>query len=149
MANLKPMTILLVENNLPELRLIQRILAKARLPISLQFVEDGFSALTYLSEIGLCGSKDCFAVPELIVLADLIMPGINGIELVTWIKQQSHLKDIPVIAMISSASPNELAELDSMEIQHFAKPVSINDWQKIIRRIISLVPATRVERRVA
>ncbi|KAF3888156.1 MULTISPECIES: response regulator [Nostocales] len=149
MANLKPFTILLVENHLPELRLIQRIITKARLPISLQFVENGLSALTYLSEIGLYSHRDCCPVPHLIVLADLILPDINGIELITWIEKQSHLKDIPVIATISSASPNEIAELDRMEIQHFAKPTSINDWQKLIKRIMSLVSTTRVETRVA
>jgi CheY-like chemotaxis protein len=149
MTNLKPFTILLVENNLPELCLIRRILAKSRLPISLQYVEDGFSALTYLSEIGLYSHRDCCPVPELIVLADLILPDINGIELITWIEQQSHLKDIPVITTISSASPSEIAELDRMEIQHFAKPTSVNDWQKLIKRIMSLVSTTRVETRVA
>ncbi|MUG92343.1 response regulator [Scytonema sp. UIC 10036] len=149
MANLKSFTILLVENNLPELRLIQRILAKSRLPISLQVVEDGLSALTYLSEIGLYSSRDCFPVPKLIVLADLILPDINGIELITWIEQQSHLKDIPVIATISSASLSEIIELDRMKIQHFAKPTSVNDWQKFIRKIMSLVSTTRVETRVA
>ncbi len=149
MTNLKPLTILLVENNLPELRLIQRILAKSRLPISLQYVEDGFSALTYLSAIELHTHQDCFPVPKLIVLADLILPDINGIDLITWIEQQSHLKDIPVIATISSASPSEIAELDRMKIQHFAKPTSVNDWQKIIKRIISLISTTRVETRVA
>ncbi|GAB1539804.1 response regulator [Scytonema sp. NUACC21] len=149
MANLEPVSIFLVENNLPELRLIQRILAKAKLPVSLQFVEDGFTAAYYLSEIGQYGRKNYFSLPELILLADIIIPGMSGIELVTWIEQQPHLKDIPVVAMISSASPSEVSQLESMNVQHFAKPASINDWQKIIKRLVSLVSALRVERRIA
>jgi CheY-like chemotaxis protein len=138
MANLELITILLVEDNLPELRLIERAIAKANLPISFQFAEDGCEAVTYLLGEGEYANRERFPLPQL-VLTDIRMPLMSGLELVAWIKQQPQLKTLPIVAMFHSASPNEVNQLESMKIKYFFKPLSICDWQQMMKQVVSLL----------
>ncbi len=95
------LNILLVEDNYEHLRLTKYILTSEKVPGTLHVVRDGQEALDYLYRRNRFAEADRFPRPDLIML-DLNMPRIDGKEVLKTIKEDSNLKDIPVIVVSSS-----------------------------------------------
>lgn len=95
------MVILLVEDLEDDILLVRRAFAAAKLHTPLQVVRDGEEAIEYLLGIGKYSNRDEFPLPHLILL-DLKMPKMGGIEVLRWIRQQPQLKSLRVIVLTSS-----------------------------------------------
>src|SRR5437763_1889408 len=88
--------ILLVEDLEDDILLVRRAFAAAKLQIPLQIVRDGEEAIAYLMGIGKYAQRDEFPLPDLILL-DLKMPKMDGMEVLRWIRSHPHLKALRVI----------------------------------------------------
>ena len=98
------MNILLVEDNPHDIFFVQRALKIMEKPVELNVVGDGEDALNFLYH------REPYtqaAQPDLILL-DLTMPRKTGMEVLTEIEQDLHLKCIPVIILTSSNNPREI-----------------------------------------
>jgi CheY-like chemotaxis protein len=93
----KPVKILLVEDNPDDVLITQRALAKSRVANELHVVRDGQEALEFLFGAG----GDAVSRPDLILL-DLNLPRVNGIEVLEQIRQSEDLAVIPVIMLTAS-----------------------------------------------
>ena len=145
MSTAQKPTVLLAEDDPNDLFLVKRAIRKAKLAISLQVVGNGEEAVSYLMREGDYADTERYPLPTLI-LTNLKMPRMNGIELLIWVKQQPNLKDIPVIVMSSSEEPDEVSQVTDLGANaHFVKPLSVDALAKILKSLMSLLPSVEQE----
>jgi len=100
MEEFEQIEILLVEDNERDAELTMRALKKAGLANKLLWVKDGAQALDYLFRQGAFAARDD-VVPRLVLL-DLKMPRVDGIEVLKTVKADERTKRIPIVVMTSS-----------------------------------------------
>ena len=93
--------ILIVEDREDDILLMQRAFRQAALTNPVQYVRTGEDAIAYLSGEGQFSNRAEFPLPVLILL-DLKLPGIDGFELLYWIRRQHTLLVLPVVILTSS-----------------------------------------------
>src|SRR5437660_8127834 len=93
--------VLLVEDDLDTIKLIKLTLRKAGFDNPVCEVRDGQEAIDYLEGTGQYGNRSMFPLPQLILL-DLKMPRVNGLEFLKWLRQWDPGKLIPVVVLTSS-----------------------------------------------
>jgi CheY-like chemotaxis protein len=94
-------TILLVEDDPGDVFRIQRAFRKANLVSSLEVVTDGEKAIQYLSGQDPYQDRDRSPLPVLVLL-DLKLPRYSGFEVLSWLRTESNLKQLPVVVLTSS-----------------------------------------------
>ena len=92
---------LLVEDNENDVALLKRAFAKSKILNPLLVVKNGVEAMAYLEGSGRYRNRQEFPLPRIILL-DIKLPGINGLEVLKWIREQPSLKAIRVIMLSSS-----------------------------------------------
>ena len=101
-------TILLVEDNEDDVFIFSRAIKHACIPNPIQVVNDGDSAIAYLKGAENFSDRSMFPLPFLILL-DLKMPGVGGLDVLKWIREQPHLETVSVIILTSSAEHRDIA----------------------------------------
>src|SRR3954471_6964001 len=97
----KAVTVLHVDDDPNDTALLQVACAKACVDFELQNIGDGEQAMEYLSGSGKYGDRARYRLPGLVLL-DLKMPKSTGLDILVWIRNQSMLKDIPVVVLSGS-----------------------------------------------
>ena len=130
---IKPLEILLVEDNPADVRLIMEALKESPRNIKLHVVENGLEALHFLRK-----EKDCreSPTPDLIFL-DLNLPKKNGREVLAEIKEDINLKQIPVAVLtISSAEDDIENAYENHANCYIIKPLDLDQFVKKILNTI-------------
>ena len=130
MENLRPIRIMLVEDDPGDQKLIRQSLLNQKMANEVFVAESGEEALDYLSA-GKAGGRE-HPAPELILL-DLNMPGIGGKEFLRRIKADDALDTIPVVILTTSDSDRDV--LDSYKLHasgYIKKPVTLQGFQEVI-----------------
>ncbi len=123
MEAVREKTILVVEDLVTDARLIERSMKKAKIANPLTLVTDGQQAIEYLSATGAYTDRSKHPLPVMVLL-DLKLPKRDGFEVLQWIKQQDHLKRIPVVVLTSSSrSPDVNRAYDLGANSYLVKPV--------------------------
>jgi chemotaxis family two-component system response regulator Rcp1 len=140
-----PVEILLVEDNAGDVRLMREALKECHLPSRLSVVRDGEQALAFLNQSG--AYQQC-PRPALILL-DFNLPRLNGREVLATIKQDHHLRGIPVIVLSSCTQSADIARAYELHANCFIpKPSNLDQLVRIGRQIetfwlgTAAVPAT-------
>src|SRR2546421_10494517 len=94
-------TVLLAEDDPDDVLLTQLAFEKARLANPLQVVRDGEEAIAYLKGEGKFADREHYPVPILLLL-DLKMPRVSGFQVLSWLRKQPKLQELPVAVMTSS-----------------------------------------------
>jgi CheY-like chemotaxis protein len=133
MEQYEQVEILLVEDNERDAELTMRALKKGGLANKLLWVKDGQQALDYLFRQGeFAGRED--VVPRLVLL-DLKMPRVDGIEVLKLVKAQDATKRIPVVVMTSSQEEKDLAQTYDLGVNSYiVKPVDFAAVADIVRQ---------------
>jgi CheY-like chemotaxis protein len=92
---------LLVEDAENDAILIRRAFAKGNIVNPLQVVNSGDQAIAYLKGEGPFANRAEYPLPDLVLL-DLKLPGIDGFQVLRWIRQQPELKGLRVVVLTSS-----------------------------------------------
>lgn len=124
--------ILIVEDNPDDAELAIRALKKQHLANHVIHLIDGAEALDFLFGSGKYIERDITNLPKVILL-DLKMPKVNGIEVLQRIKGDARTKMIPVVILTSSAEDPDIKR--SYELganSYIVKPVEFNNFAKII-----------------
>lgn len=129
--------ILLVEDNEGDLVLTMEALKEARILNRINVARDGEEALKMLAP----GN----ALPDLVLL-DINLPKIDGMEVLSTIKSDDRLRQIPVIMLSTSSAESDIARSYANHANHFiTKPVDLDRFISVIREIenfwISIVRA--------
>jgi CheY-like chemotaxis protein len=120
-------SILYVEDEEMDVVLLQHALAKAGIRNPLQTVKDGKQAKDYLAGDGPFADRKLHPFPGLVLL-DLNLPYWSGFEVLEWIRQQPHLRRVPVIIFSSSSRPDDIARAyDAGANAYLVKPNALSD----------------------
>src|SRR6516225_8524692 len=92
---------LLVEDDSGDALLIRRAFVQAKVLNPVQVVSSGEEAIAYLSGTGRYANRAEFPLPELVLL-DLKMPGIDGFEVLRWIRAQPGIRGMRVVVLSGS-----------------------------------------------
>lgn len=98
---MQPLTILYAEDEANDIVLLRRAFQKADLPVTLATVSDGKLAIDYLAGEGPFADRERHPLPALILL-DIKMPKVSGLEVLEWIRQQPGFESLPVLMFTSS-----------------------------------------------
>jgi len=124
--------ILLVEDNPGDIRLTQEALKESEIKSNLHVVKDGVEAIDFLKRKG---KYSTFQTPDIILL-DLNLPKKDGREVLAEIKNDEHLKTIPVIILTTSDADQDIFKSYKLHANCFiTKPVDLDQFIYIIRQI--------------
>jgi CheY-like chemotaxis protein len=127
-------TILLAEDNLNDAELTMTALRSNRVANEIVLVRDGAEALDYLYGRGAFAEKR----PErpALMLLDLKMPKIDGLEVLKRVKQDPVLRSLPVVILTSSREEQDLVAGYSLGVNAYVvKPVAFNDFLHAVRML--------------
>lgn len=124
--------ILMVEDNPGDAELVKDTLEDSRLHLDIQNVVDGAQALAYLYKNPPYENVD---TPDLILL-DLNIPKLGGREVLERIKQDSALREIPVVVLTSSDAEQDIVKSYQLGANcYVTKPVGLQAFQSIVRSL--------------
>jgi chemotaxis family two-component system response regulator Rcp1 len=126
----KEVNILLVEDNAGDILLTLEAFKEVKLKNTIVVARDGEEALNLLNKVG--EFKD--AVTPDIILLDINLPKVDGKEVLAAIKNDSHLKTIPVVMLTTSDSEKDIAESYVNHANcYITKPVDFIKFIEVIK----------------
>lgn len=132
MAELKP--ILLVEDNVNDIELTLAALAETRLANEVVVVRDGAEALDYLRRQHAFANRT--AGNPAVVLLDLKLPKVDGLQVLEQVKSDPSLRQIPVVMLTSSREEQDLVRSYSLGVNAYVvKPVEFGSFVEAIREL--------------
>ncbi|RKS13828.1 response regulator [Flavobacterium sp. 120] len=127
--------ILLVEDNINDAELTIRALKKNNLANELIHLKDGAEALDFIFAQGKYLEREMSDLPNVIVL-DLKMPKVNGIEVLRRIKSDERTKRIPVVMLTSSKEDPDIQECYNLGVNSYVvKPVEFEHFVKAVSNL--------------
>ena len=108
-ATIEPVVVLLVEDNLDHAELIKRSFADQEISSKIYHVTDGEAALDYLYHRGLYSNPEKSPQPRIILL-DIRLPKIAGLDVLETVKSDGDLKKIPVIVLSTSNAAKDVQQ---------------------------------------
>jgi CheY-like chemotaxis protein len=126
--------ILLAEDDLHDVELTLAALAEYNLTNQVMVVRDGAEALDYLYRRGEFATRT--GGNPMLILLDLKMPKINGLEVLKAIKADLALKSIPIVMLTSSRETPDLTECYLHGVNAYVvKPVGFSDFMKAVKQL--------------
>ena len=127
--------ILLVEDVPADAELIIHILKKYNPVTRLLWVKDGAEALDFLFASGAYAERDCANEPKLVLL-DLRLPCVSGIEVLRRLKRDDRTRDIPVAVLTASKKAADAKECYQLGVNSYiAKPLLFNDVVRVMSEL--------------
>lgn len=124
--------ILLVEDNPTDAELTMRALKKQNLANKLVWVKDGEQALDFVFATGAFAERDVMRPPRVILL-DLRLPKVDGLEVLLKIKTDERTKMIPVVVLSSSTQDRDIIESYRLGVNSYvSKPVQFEKFIKTV-----------------
>jgi CheY-like chemotaxis protein len=131
-VNGEALVILLVEDNQDHTELVMRSFQDHRIANMIYHVTDGDAALNYLFRRGAYADPKKSPKPD-VVLLDLRLPKIDGLEVLNEIKTEKHLACIPVVILTTSEAEEDVATAyDCHANSYLVKPIDFDKFTQLI-----------------
>jgi two-component system response regulator len=129
------MHILLIEDDTVHVKLVERALKKSGLNSELVIINDGEDAFNYLLNQEDESPEKKFVYPHLILL-DINLPKISGLEILRRIKQSPRLQAIPVVILTTSSNRADLEKCYEFHANSYiTKPLDYEEFNQKIRSV--------------
>lgn len=127
--------ILLVEDNLNDVKLTMRALKKHNLENRIHHVEDGEQALDFIFGRNEYADRNIENIPKVILL-DLKLPKVDGLEVLKIIKNDVRTKTIPVVVLTSSNQESDMIKSYNLGANSYiVKPVDFDQFVKSVAEL--------------
>jgi two-component system response regulator len=124
--------VLLVEDNPSDAELTIKALRKNKIINALLHLQDGEDALEYIFATGKYADRNMGDIPKIILL-DLKMPKVDGLEVLTKIKSDQRTKIIPVVLLTSSKEEKDIVNSYKLGVNSYiVKPVEFDTFVKAV-----------------
>lgn len=129
---IRPINIMLVEDNEGDIILIQDALEEAKILNNMTLARDGAEAIEKLEKIVIENPNN---LPDLILL-DINLPKKNGHEVLEVLKSDSRLKQVPIIVLTTSSSELDIFKAYNLHANcYIIKPVEISEFLRVVSKI--------------
>ena len=126
--------ILLVEDSLADAEMTMDALREANLANPVIHLEDGVECLDYLHVRGTWAARE--RIEPAVVLLDIKMPRMNGLEVLTRMRADERLRKIPVVILSSSREESDLARSWDLGVNAYViKPVDVGQFFDAVRTL--------------
>lgn len=133
--NSRKVEILLVEDNPDDVELTLRTLGKRNFVNKISVVTDGAEALEFIFATGAYAERKINDKPRVILL-DLELPKVDGIEVLGKIKSDERTKDIPVVVLTSSQEEQDMVESYQLGANSYiVKPVDFDQFSRAVSEL--------------
>jgi two-component system response regulator len=130
-----PIEILLVEDNPNDEELTLYALKKNNITNQIQVVRDGAEALEYLFCTGAYAHRQINEPPK-VVLLDLKLPKVDGLEVLEQVKSDTRTRAIPVVVLTSSQEERDIVESYQLGVNSYiVKPVDFEQFIEAVRQL--------------
>jgi two-component system response regulator len=132
---MKSKIILLVEDNPDDVKLTERALKKSKILNDLLVAQDGVEALDYLFGTGKYAGRDTKVMPQ-VVLLDLKMPRMDGLEVLQRIRANERTKLLPVVVLTTSSEDRDRVESYKLGANSYIrKPVDFDQFVGAVQNL--------------
>jgi len=126
-------TILLVEDDENDAMLLRMAFEKNAIANPVQWVKDGLEAVAYLNGDGIYADRTKHPFPE-VLLVDLKMPRMSGLELLAWISEHPEFRIIPTIIMTSSRQELDIENAYKLGANtYMTKPIAFDQLAQMVK----------------
>ena len=127
--------ILLVEDNPDDVKLTLRALERSRIANEVVVVQDGVEAIEYLSGTGKFSGRNSDVLPQ-VVLLDLKMPRMDGLEFLQRIRAEEKTRLLPVVVLTTSSEDRDRVESYKLGANSYVrKPVDFNQFADAVQNL--------------
>lgn len=120
--------VLMVEDNLNDVKLTMKALTKNDFKINMKHVADGEEAVDYIFCRNAYSSRKSKDLPSLILM-DLKLPKMNGLEVIKILKNDERTNAIPIVVLTSSNQDSDISECYKLGVNSYiVKPVDFNKF---------------------
>lgn len=138
------LTILLIEDSPDDAALLQRSLQRGGFRDELHVVRTAEDAIQYLKGTAPYSDRTKYPYPMFIIL-DLGLPGMSGLEFLSWLRQQMLLALTPVVVLTTSPYASDVSKAYELGAKtFFAKPLASPDLERILKLIVDYWSASRL-----
>lgn len=132
------LVVLYAEDSDDDAFLMRRAFAKAKFPGSLVVVSHGLEATRYLAGEGPYSDRAQHPLPRLILL-DIKMPHMSGLEVLQWIRRRDEFRDTPVLMLTSSSQEADITTAYASGADcYLVKPANLDTFRDLVEDILHL-----------
>ncbi|MCZ6795391.1 MAG: response regulator [Planctomycetota bacterium] len=130
---------LLVIEDAREHAILVRVAARRALPgLDVRVAGDGREGIAYLAATPPFQDRRSHPLPDLIIL-DLIMPEVDGFEVLEWIRDQPGPRHVPLVVLTSSVDPEAEGRSLSLGADAFyRKPTDLDELGRVVKEIVGI-----------
>ena len=135
MSEVDHVEILLAEDNPADAEMTLRALRRNNLANKVHWVKDGEQALDFMFRTGTYSGRDPASTPKLVML-DIKMPKVDGIEVLRRLKANDETRPVPVVVMTSSNEERDVVESYRLGVNSYiVKPVQFDSFLETVAKI--------------
>jgi CheY-like chemotaxis protein len=128
----EPIFVMLIEDNVDHAELVIRTMQEHQIANNVRHFLDGQAALDYLFQRGEYSDQDANPRPHVILL-DLRLPRVDGLDVLKTIKEDEDLKTIPVVVLTTSEAEKDVARAYYNHANSYlVKPVGFEEFRKLM-----------------
>lgn len=129
----EPLLVMLVEDNADHAELVIRTMESHQISTRIQHITDGETALDYLFRRKNFSNPESSPRPHIILL-DLRLPRVDGLEVLRTIKAEESLRSIPVVILTTSDAEKDVANAYENHVNSYlVKPVGFEDFSNLMK----------------
>lgn len=129
-------TLLVIEDSRDQAVLFGAAARRARPGLDIRHASDGLEGISYLAGLSPYDDRVACPTPDLVLL-DLIMPGVDGFEVLTWMRDEPEAPTVPVVVFTASPDPRDAQRALALGAAAvYSKPPDIDGLAAAIREIV-------------